>query len=232
MDSIQLKRMRFLIAFLLTIKHSGGLLLKPHLSLNLTVDVERVKASDIVYTTRQDNSLFPSPSQTSALANDTFASNMELAVINKWRARYLLPNLNWDTGLAEQALTVGQAGVGVNEIHKLIPGKYMGQVITPGQQNSDAATRNGKTAFEISFIGWLCEDPNDPQLQASSNNGVDLCQLQQSILPLTRADDGHHKIIIEDGENWHAVGCAFAANPNVDQQTAQFQGLWTCNFAS
>ena len=167
-----------------------------------------------------------STSSASTSASSGSASNDMLAVINKWRGKYGLNDLTWNEEMVQNSAQVGENGGGVKQIHTLIPNTAMGQVITPGQINPVPADQDGYSPFEVAYIGWLCEVSTDPQLQASENDGVDVCGLVQKVLNMDYTETAHHDILVSPAYN--SAGCAYTANPNADQETATYQGLYVC----
>ena len=188
-------------------------------------------ASDSVPTTTAaaNVAVAATPSSTtsaSAAASSGSASNDMLAVINKWRGRYDLNALTWNEEMVQNSAQVGENGGGVNQIHSLVANTAMGQVITPGQINPVPADQDGYSPFEVAYIGWLCEVSTDPQLQASENDGVDVCGLVQKVLNMDYTETAHHDILVSPSYN--SAGCAYTANPNANQETAVYQGLYVC----
>ena len=166
----------------------------------------------------------PAPVSSGPVSGDSY-----LPIVNKWRQKYNLNQLTYNEALLSNAQQVGADGGGVNEVHQLIPGVAMGQVITPAQTNSVPSNQQGYSPFEIAYMAWLCEVPSDPQLQASANDGVDVCSLVQSVLHMEYSDTGHHDILVSS--SYKSIACAFSANPNADQATATYQGLEVCNLS-
>jgi hypothetical protein len=92
------------------------------------------------------------------------------------------------------------------------------------------SNQQGFSPFEVAYVAWLCEVSTDPQLSASENDGVQVCSLVQDVLHMVYSDTGHHDIIVSP--QWTKAGCGFAADPSADQETATYQGLWTCNYST
>lgn len=145
-----------------------------------------------------------------------------LTTMNKWRAKYGVPPLAWNTQLEKNALKTGTDGGGVNQVHQLNPGTY-GQVIGPGQKVA-VGDLGGVSPFELSIVGWLCEVSSDSQLKS---DGKDYCALVSKNLHLYYTETGHHDILTS--RDYHECGCAFAKNPNA-KDTEIWQGLWVCDF--
>ena len=147
-----------------------------------------------------------------------------LTTINKWRGKYLVPNLAWSAQLAANAQKTGNDNGGSTQHHELNPGS-MAQVICPGQQNP-ATNYLPDTPFELSYVAWLCEEPQDPQL--INDNGINQCQLEVANLHIqdSPGQTGHHDILVSP--SYQTIGCAFAVNPAVST-TSTYQGLWICD---
>jgi hypothetical protein len=169
--------------------------------------------------TTQVNIPAPAPSS----GGDEFGS-----VINKYRSAYGLSQLGSSSSLISNAQQVGENNGGVSENHSLIPGTAMGQCITPGQANSFPANQPF-SPFELAYLAWLCEVPSDPQLQASANDGTNPCTVVNDVLHMIYSDTGHHQILVDP--QWQSYGCAYVANPNANQFTSVYQGIYTCNFS-
>ena len=140
--------------------------------------------------------------------------------INKWRSLYHVNTLTWSDQLASNAQKTGKDDGGVNENHELNPGSYA-QVIAPSSQ-SFSQNLKGDTPFELTYVGWLCEVPSDPQLQT----GTDQCALVNNVLHYYYTDTGHHDILVSS--SYKSIGCAFTQNPNA-QAGSPYQGLWICD---
>jgi len=130
--------------------------------------------------------------------------------------------------MVSNANEVGTQGHGVNENHILIPGRAMGQVITPGQSLETTIDQLAFTnAFETAYVAWLCEVSSDPELQASSNGGVSVCDDVQSLLHMEYSDTGHHDILVSS--SYSKIACAFVGSGAGNSAT--YEGLWTCDLA-
>lgn len=146
-----------------------------------------------------------------------------LSTCNKWRKQYGLPLFKWDSQLEKNALKTGTDGRGQNQVHQLNPGT-MGQVITPGMVTKYGGDLGGDTPFELSYVAWLCEVPSD-KLKA---DGKDQCKLVSDNLHMYYTDTGHYDILTST--SYSKIGCAFADNPDKDNNTP-YQGLWVCDVA-
>lgn len=98
----------------------------------------------------------------------------------------------------------------------------MGQVITPGMVTKYGGDLGGDTPFELSYVAWLCEVPSD-KLKA---DGKDQCKLVSDNLHMYYTDRGHYDILTST--SYKSIGCAFADNPDKDNNTP-YQGLWVCD---
>ena len=140
--------------------------------------------------------------------------------INKWRSLYNVNTLTWSDQLAGNAQKTGIDDGGVNENHELNPGSFA-QVIAPSAE-SFTQDLQGDTPFELTYVGWLCEIPSDPQLQT----GTDQCALVNNVLHYVYGETGHHDILVSTSYN--TIGCAFTQNPNA-KAGSPYQGLWICD---
>lgn len=147
-----------------------------------------------------------------------------LTTINKWRGIYKLPLLKWNHQLELNALKTGTDGAGQNQNHELNPGT-MAQVITPGMIVKYGGDLGGDTPFELSYVAWLCESSGDAELKS---DGIDHCQLVDENLHMYYTDKGHYEILTSP--SYTNIGCAFADNPDVDNETP-YQGLWVCDLS-
>ena len=149
-----------------------------------------------------------------------------LTIVNKWRVKYNVPTLTWSTILAANAQKTGDDGQGSIQRHELNPGTHA-QVICPGQKNP-ATNYMPDTPFELSYVAWLCERPQEPQL--TNDNGINQCQLEMKNLFIQNTPGvyGHHDILVST--SYKIIGCAFAVNPAVSN-TSTYQGLWVCDLA-
>jgi Cysteine-rich secretory protein family len=163
----------------------------------------------------------PAPAPSSG--GDEFGS-----VVNKYRSAYGLSQLGSSSQLISNAQQVGESNGGVNENHSLIPNIAMGQCITPGQAHSYPANQQ-YSPFELAYLAWLCEVPSDEQLQPAANGGVNPCSVVNEVLHMEYSDTGHHQILVDP--QWKSYGCAYVANPNANQYTSVYQGIYTCNFS-
>ncbi len=147
-----------------------------------------------------------------------------LTTMNKWRSAYGLALFTWDEQLAANALKTGQDNHGVTENHQLNSGS-MCQVISPGI-NSIQSDRNmdNLTPFEMTYLaGWLCERPESYALGGNCKTWTGLAGMQ---FPM--GETGHADILTG---NDLKVGCAFVPNSKVDENKAEWSGLWTCDLA-
>lgn len=144
-----------------------------------------------------------------------------LETCNYWRDQYGLPHFKWDAQLEKNALKTGTDGRGQNQVHQLNPGT-MAQVITPGMVVKYGGDLGGDTCFELSYVAWLCEVPSNT-LKAG---GKDQCSLVDKNLHMSYSDTGHYDILTS--KSYSTIGCAFADNPDVDDNTP-YQGLWVCD---
>ena len=84
----------------------------------------------------------------------------------------------------------------------------------------DHALISGLSAFELSYVAWLCEVSSDPELNSDKN----YCQLVSDNLHMQYSDTGHHDIL--NSPSYKNIGCAFAQNPDGSDP---YQGLWVCD---
>lgn len=144
-----------------------------------------------------------------------------LETANYWRDQYGLPHFTWDAQLEKNALKTGTDGRGQNQVHQLNPGT-MAQVITPGMVVKYGGDLGGDTPFELSYCAWLCEVPS----QTLKAGGKDQCKLVSDNLHMSYSDTGHYDILTS--KSYSKIGCAFADNPDTDNNTP-YQGLWVCD---
>lgn len=144
-----------------------------------------------------------------------------LETCNYWRSQYGLAHFTWDSQLEKNALKTGTDGRGQNQVHQLNDGT-MAQVITPGMVVKYGGDLGGDTPFELSYVAWLCEVPSST-LKA---DGKDQCKLVSDNLHMYYSDTGHYDILTS--KSYSKIGCAFADNPDVDNNTP-YQGLWVCD---
>ncbi|KAF1981316.1 hypothetical protein K402DRAFT_467657 [Aulographum hederae CBS 113979] len=127
-----------------------------------------------------------------------------LDTMNKWRDIYGLPHFTWSSHLATNAMfTTWNL-----QPHRDHPDfkhdlhDSWGQVAAPAANNLKECNRDahGYTTFEAYFLSFLCESPNDRQL-----NGM--CPTVQSITSNFGSDTGHHDLLLY--EEITQIGCYF-----------------------
>ncbi|MCJ1466409.1 Mucin-13 [Pseudocyphellaria aurata] len=166
----------------------------------------------------------PAPSTTpkSTSSGPTSGGIPLIDTINKWRGKYGLDDLKFSNTLTANALKTGTDDGGSEEKHELNPGSNA-QVITPGMSVA-YGDLDGLSPFELSYVAWLCEVQSDPELNSDKN----YCKIVEDKLHMRYSDTGHHDILCST--SYKTIGCAFADNPNEDNNTP-YQGLWVCDLS-
>ena len=93
--------------------------------------------------------------------------------------------------------------------HDLYPGS-MAQCIITGD---DTTFNQDLTPFDVAWLGWLCEEPNDniPCAQIGSGKPT--------------SDTGHAEII--KSTSYSKMGCYYMNSVG----DSGYTGMWTCDFA-
>ncbi|KAL8636442.1 MAG: hypothetical protein Q9226_009255, partial [Calogaya cf. arnoldii] len=99
-----------------------------------------------------------------------------LSTINGWRYALGASQLSWSQDMANAAASTGQQNQGGALGMKHHNPKYAAEVIGPGSDNDMGKDLKGRSPFEISFIGWICERPSSQMGNACSlvdnSNGI------------------------------------------------------------
>jgi uncharacterized protein YkwD len=143
--------------------------------------------------------------------------------INDYRKKANLPLLTWDDKLAANSAKTGNDAGGKALVHELNPGTF-GQVLVFGFDDADKCTKDTKswTPFEIYFLSWLCERPDDPALGGVCTDIANIGRINSG------GQTGHHDILAST--QYTKIGCAFARDPSAEK-CAMFPGVWGCDVA-
>ncbi|KAI4247202.1 MAG: hypothetical protein L6R40_001545 [Gallowayella cf. fulva] len=145
-----------------------------------------------------------------------------LSTINGWRYALGANPLSWSQEMADAAANTGQMNGGGQTMNHNAP-DGAAEVISPGSDTDYGQDLHGRSPFEISLIGWLCEVP-------SSQMG-DACRLvdvnnKDAVMMLNLSGTGHHDILVDN--RYKKIGCAFTKRQNPDGWFLS-QGQWVCD---
>jgi hypothetical protein len=151
-----------------------------------------------------------------------------LQTINKWRYRYGREPIRWSTSFADSAATFATETIN-RQPHTGLGSGVQIQAPSPGfVVPPPGANLEGFSPFELQVLSWLCESPQDPQLQPAENGGVNVCYVQQRILDISSSTSMIHDAVLTTSLN--SVGCAYRQYPVVS--IPQWAGIWDCAFGS
>ncbi|KAL8953017.1 MAG: hypothetical protein Q9183_007356, partial [Haloplaca sp. 2 TL-2023] len=101
-----------------------------------------------------------------------------LTTINDWRVKYNKKPMTWSPKMASAAANTGELNDGIcDENMQHHAPDNAAEVIGPGSDRAMGKNLHGRSPFEISFLGWLCERSSGSQLQREG-----ACQDQESVM--------------------------------------------------
>jgi uncharacterized protein YkwD len=179
--------------------------------------------SAVETTTTTPDSSAPAPTPTSSSPGLVSGGKPAIDSINNYRSKAGLPLMKWDDTLAANALKTGNDAGGKSLVHELNPGSF-GQVLVYGFDDADKCTKDTKswTPFEIFFLSWLCERPDDAALGGVCQQIADIGHINSG------GQTGHHDILAS--KSYSKIGCAFARDPSA-AKCDSFPGVWACDVA-
>jgi hypothetical protein len=170
----------------------------------------------------------PSPDTTPSDGSPLSGDQTILHIVNKYRTKYNLGLLAWDDHLVANAQKTGEDDGGAVQHHELNPGTDAQCITTGFDTPNPALDLDGLSPFELAYLGWMCESPDDYQLSAADNDNVDLCKVQSSVMRIGGTDKAHYNILVS--ARYVTIGCAYVPNPHAG--SANWAGLWTCDLGA
>ncbi|KAL2057679.1 hypothetical protein ABVK25_002063 [Lepraria finkii] len=184
----------------------------------------QVKADYVVPSPQETNTPAPQPSSTPtpspSSSNDGAPLSNGKSILesaNEFRAKQGLNPFTYSSTLGGNAAKTNTDDGANKMTHELNPGSYA-QCIAEVDNKTGGG---GYTAFELTYLGWLCEIPD-------SRLGDGCAVMEQQIrMQVDTSDPGHANILRT--ASYTQMGCNYmdATEPN----GGVFLGMYTCDFA-
>ncbi|MCJ1273959.1 hypothetical protein MMC21_001752 [Puttea exsequens] len=137
-----------------------------------------------------------------------------LQTANYFRKLQGFPEFEYDDTLQGNSATTNNADGAVKMAHQLNAGSNA-QCIAQGD---DTTTSGDLTPFDLVYLGWLCEIPQD--------NLGDMCDKMKAAthMQMNYQDPGHANIL--RSTSYKTIGCNYKTSVTPQPN---FQGMWTCD---
>jgi hypothetical protein len=145
--------------------------------------------------------------------------------INTYRHNKGIQLLAWEPQLAERSSITGIEDVTSHwgaPVHDLKPPSWA-QVIVAGINDQGVCNRDIKpfTPFQLSLLGWVCENPRDPAIQGNCQQASDISHIVDS-----PTDIDHWQIL--SNPDYNRIGCAFTHHTQ-GNPCDTWTGFWICD---